>query len=99
MEFEIFRVFARFCIDLGGMDEITLKTPPKDIPDELRKKIIDEYKYLIDNVFSKEGILYKFTDSNLNEGETALLLLDNVSRLFKHRRFFQGAIARWPGAW
>ena len=57
MEFEIFRVFARFCIDPGGMDEITLKAPPKDIPDELRKKIIDEYKYLIDNVFSKEGIL------------------------------------------
>ncbi|HHR3292041.1 TPA: hypothetical protein ACS4NL_003747 [Klebsiella oxytoca] len=99
MEFEIFRVFARFCIDPGGMDEITLKTPPKDIPDELRKKIIDEYKYLIDNVFSKEGILYKFTDSNLNEEKTALLLLDNVSRLFKHRRFFQGTIARWPGAW
>lgn len=99
MEFEIFRVFARFSIDPGGMDEITLKAPPKDIPDELRKKIIDEYKYLIDNVFSKEGILYKFTDSNLNEEKTALHLLGNVSRLFKHRRFFQGTIARWPGAW
>lgn len=99
MEFEIFRVFARFCIDPGGMDEITLKNPPKDIPDELRKKIIDEYKYLIDNVFSKEGILYKFTDSNLNEEKIALHLLGNVSRLFKHRRLFQGTIARWPGAW
>lgn len=99
MEFEIFRVFARFCIDPGGMDEITLKAPPKDIPDTLRKNIIDEYKYLIDNVFSKEGILYKFTDTRLNEEETALILLGNVSRLFKHRRFFQGTIARWPGAW
>lgn len=99
MEFEIFRVFARFCIDPGGMDELTLKAPPKDIPDELRKKILDEYKYLIDNVFSKEGVIYKFTNTILKEEETALLLLSNVSRLFKHRRFFEGTIARWPGAW
>lgn len=99
MEFEILRVFARFCIDPGGMDEITLKLPPKDIPDDLRKKVIDEYKCLIDNVCSKEGIFYKFTDSIINEEEIALRLLSNVSRLFNHRRFLQGTIAKWPGTW
>ncbi|HDF5696239.1 TPA: hypothetical protein PC645_003960 [Klebsiella variicola] len=99
MEFEILRVFARFCIDPGGMDEITLKLPPKDIPDELRKKIIDEYKYFIENVVNTEGIIYKFTGSNLNEEKTALLLLKNVSLFFKRKRIFEGTIARWPGAW
>ncbi|EPR9703956.1 hypothetical protein ACU972_003413 [Citrobacter freundii] len=99
MEFEILRVFARFCIIPGGMDEITLKLPPKDIPDELRRKIIDEYQYLIENIVNKEGIIYKFLESHVNEKETVRLFLKNVSRFFKHRRFFPGTIARWPGAW
>lgn len=99
MEFEILRVFARFCINPSGMDEITLKLPPKDIPDELRRKIIDEYQYLIENIVNKEGIIYKFLDFHVNEKETALLFLKNVGRLFKHRRIFPGTIARWPGAW
>ncbi|MFR3743597.1 hypothetical protein HV326_00545 [Enterobacter hormaechei] len=99
MEFEIFRNFASFCINPGGINEIKLMIPPKDIPDDLRNQIIDDYKYLIENVSRREGIIYKFKESNLNNESSVLLLLKNVSRLFRYKRIFHGTMAKWPGTW
>ena len=99
MEFEIFRNFASFCINPGGINEIKLMIPPKDIPDDLRNQIIDDYKYLIENVSRREGILYKFKESYLNNESSVLLLLKNVSRLFRYKRIFHGTMAKWPGTW
>ncbi|THF92587.1 hypothetical protein E5E93_03050 [Escherichia coli] len=99
MEFEIFRNFASFCINPGSINEIKLMIPPKDIPDDLRNQIIDDYKYLIENVSRREGIIYKFKESNLNNESSVLLLLKNVSRLFRYKRIFHGTMAKWPGTW
>ncbi|MCE0813557.1 hypothetical protein [Buttiauxella sp. S04-F03] len=99
MEFEMLRYFANYFINPGRMDEITIKLPARDVPDVLRRQIIDDYKYLIESVVRDEGVIYKFQILNSSDEETAMLLLRSISDFFRHKRIFHGTMAKWPGSW
>ncbi|MEI9856896.1 hypothetical protein [Enterobacter mori] len=99
MEFEIFRKFAKYSVSPGGEDEITFKIPDRNIPEALREQIVNDYKEFIENIISKDGILFKFPCHYLNDEKKVLILLINIKRFFRHKRMFKGTLAKWSGTW
>ena len=97
MEFEILRSNVKYIAGPGGSDELIIKAPPKGTSSIVCRDMADNYKYLIDVLFSNTTDLFWFQALHMDHRKSANYLLINVNRLFRHKRLFKGTFAKWPG--
>ncbi|MBL5931786.1 hypothetical protein [Lelliottia amnigena] len=99
MEFEILRLNVKYIAGPGDVDEIIIKAPPKGTSPAVCRDIANNYKYLIDQLFDNSGNLFWFQALHVDSLKSASYLLMSVNKLFRHKRLFNGTLAKWPGSW
>lgn len=99
MEFEILRLNVKYIAGPGDVDEIIIKAPPKGTSPAVCRDIANNYKYLIDQLFDNTGNLFWFQALHVDSLKSASYLLMSVNKLLRHKRLFNGTLAKWPGSW
>ncbi|HCM9556820.1 TPA: hypothetical protein N5O20_005138, partial [Enterobacter kobei] len=80
-------------------DEIKIKAPPKDISPTVSRDMAEHYKHLIDLLFENTRTLFWFQALHVDPLKSANYLLMSVNQQFRHKRLFNGTLAKWPGSW
>ena len=99
MEFEILRLNIKYIAGPGDLDEIKIKAPPKDISPTVSRDMAEHYKHLIDLLFENTRTLFWFQALQVDPLKSANYLLMSVNQQFRHKRLFNGTLAKWPGSW